>query len=232
MIRRLVLALGLAGTTFASAGAVTPAGATAPLVGSCHRLTYAQAVNDSSDDAPAVPCTSAHTTQTVAAITSPTPFAGLTDDQVAQQAARLCDPAMRKAFGAATLREQTAYVAWDFTPNATQIAAGESWVRCDVGLVSGPALEQLPHHTLRLPLATRPISDDIRLCLEGRFFTTCNHRHTQRTVGAFKAPTKALPTKAAFNRYAQRRCPGATGYVFETAMDRYRVIVCYRKTRH
>lgn len=233
MIRRLLFVLAL-GSALGAGVVAAPADAAAPVVGSCHRLDYAQAWNDSSDDAAAVPCTTAHTTQTVAVVTSPTPFAGLTTDQLAEQANTLCDAPVRKALGATVLRVQTAYTAWDFVPNSTQIAAGESWVRCDVALINGSSLQQLPHHVLRIPLAKRPITDSIRRCYEGKLETTCNHRHTQRAIGAFIA-TRSFPSVAAFKRAAQRRCPGSTDYGVPTAAAwsaGNHLVVCYKKTRH
>lgn len=232
MIRRLLLALTLAGATLTGALA-SPAAAATPVVGSCHRLTYAQALNDTSDDAPAVPCTGRHTTQTVAVVTSSTSFTGLTTDQLAQQANTLCDAPVRKALGPTLLRVQTAYTAWDFVPTSAQIAAGESWVRCDIALVNGPALQQLPRHVLRRPLAKAPITDNIRQCLAGKVITTCNHRHTQRTVGAF-APVHPFPSTAAFTKAAHRKCPGANTYSFPSAAawsSGYHVIVCFQNTR-
>lgn len=236
MIRRLVLALALAGATLTTGLLGSSASAVQPLVGSCHQLTFQQAWDDRSDPAAPVACTGPHTLQTVAVITSPTPLAGLSDDQVSQLAGAACEPALIKARGSRFLAAQSVLAGFEFAPTAQEIAAGENWFRCDLGVISGTSLQPLPHHVLALPvISQRHFPNTYRKCLAGTVRTSCTHRHTQRAIGAFDLTNKSLRSKAAFERLAHRKCPGATGYVFPSSADLkagYRLTVCFKKTRH
>lgn len=233
MLRRMILALALGGALLGASPLAAPAQAATPLVGSCHQLTLDQAMTGRSDPSVPVPCSGSHTTQTVAVVASPS-LTGMTDDQISAQGARLCAPALIKAEGTRLRFAQTAYQGLFFAPTAAEVAAGESWYRCDIALRAGTSLARLPKHLPR-PLVPRRIPDSVRICYAGSLLTTCSHRHTQRSIGAFTSPAKPFPSKAAFLRYARAKCPGSTGYLYPSTTDwnsGYRVIVCFKKTRH
>lgn len=234
MLRRLALALALAGGALATGVLTSPADALTPVVGSCHQLTAIQADQVSDPTAP-VPCTGPHTSQTITVVNSPVPLVGLSEDTLFQEQAAVCVPALRRALRPILRGAQTAYGTLMFTPTPEQLAAGENWIRCDVALHSDATLVRLPDHLVTMPLVPRRIPDSIRRCYAGKTLVTCNHPHSQRSVGAFNVTAKALRSKAALIRVERRACPGATGFVWPTAegfKDGYRVVVCYQKNRH
>jgi hypothetical protein len=121
----------------------------APVIGSCHRLGFAQAAQPT-DATPAVPCTSPHTAQTVkvgqvAAVTGGQD-ARVDSAEVRDKVAQAC-PArlLRYAGGDLTTRRLSRLAVVSFTPTAEQAKAGASWFRCDiVGLAAANQLIRLP----------------------------------------------------------------------------------------
>lgn len=237
MIRRLVLALALAGACLASGGAANPAAAAAPVVGSCHQLTGAQGAAET-DTMPAVPCTGRHDTQTIGVVESPTPLAGLSDAQFSLLGSELCYPAWMRAYGRPWLiRDQTVYSGLFFRPTDAELAAGQNWVRCDVVMRAARQLLPLPRHRLTSPIVPRRITFDVRRCLVGpeKLVTPCSRPHAYRSVSAFTLPQSTPLPDSALLAAAQRHCPPTWRWAtWSLAPFRHfdKTIVCYIKTRH
>jgi hypothetical protein len=219
----------------AQADAAAPAAAK-PKVGQCHQLTARQALADS-DPKRAASCSGRHDLQTIAVVTSSTSLAALTEDEVSDLGARLCDKPRDRALGrSATKREQTAYGAYFFAPTAAQIDAGARWFRCDIALVAGSHLAQLPRKRLSRPIIGRHVDSFERRCLTGKYWvTTCTSKHAYRSTDAVVLHTSAYPTGDQLVAAANRACPKSWDIVMPPSELGWehgnRVAVCYVKTR-
>ena len=132
-------------TTASSAPPPPPA----PVVGSCHRLTLGQATQPM-DPAPAVPCSTPHTSVTVAvgrlSALADGHLLAVDSQTVQQRIARACPPTRLGYVGGdrLTRRLSRLEVVW-FSPSLAQAQAGADWFRCDVVALAGPTgLAPLP----------------------------------------------------------------------------------------
>jgi hypothetical protein len=222
--------LGSLGLTPTASAAVTPK------VGQCHQLTRAQAWAVSDTKKP-VPCSARHNLQTIAVVTSPTSLAGLSADEQAEIASRLCQPKWTRMLGrTATVREQTAYGLFFFSPTAAQAAAGARRIRCDLGLVAVSRLSPLPKKRLSRPIIGSHIDDAERRCMTARWWVTpCSHKHAHRSIAAFVVRTSAYPTGEQLVAAANRKCPKTWDNVMPPSERGWEhgnhVAVCYDKTR-
>jgi hypothetical protein len=133
--------------------------APAPVVGQCHQLTFPGA-GQPQDGTDPVPCSAAHTSQTVKVGDIDTLGAGedASTDEVSEEVAKACPPRLlRRVGGTEVARRLSRFeVVW-FTPTKKEMDAGASWFRCDVvGLAAANSLLRLPRtvvHVLDDPAA-------------------------------------------------------------------------------
>jgi hypothetical protein len=103
-----------------------------PKVGECHDLTPKQ-IQAESDTKKPVPCSSKHTTRTVAVVDAP-PKSGSEDVQTFRVGEACAEGYKTVVGGDAKTRVKTLYsLAW-FHPTKAQKAKGAKWMRCDVTL--------------------------------------------------------------------------------------------------
>jgi hypothetical protein len=121
-------------TSKAPATSAAPAYLGDPKVGECHDLTLKDVAAPSDTKKP-VPCTSAHTTQTVAVLTEPAEARKGSDSARAYAVGTACGADFKKVVGGdSKTRAKTLYsLAW-FLPTKAQRAKGAKWMRCDVTL--------------------------------------------------------------------------------------------------
>ncbi len=165
----------------------------APVVGSCHRLGFAQ-VAQPVDATPAVPCQGPHTSQTVKVGLLSTLTGGqdasVDSAEVRDKVTQAC-PArlLGYAGGDRVTRQLSRLEVVSFTPSAAQAKAGASWFRCDlVGLAASNQLIALPRQ-LKGALAASDALDRFGTCgtkapgKPGFERVVCRRRHAWRAVG-------------------------------------------------
>jgi hypothetical protein len=157
-----------ASTTPAPTPAAAPPAPAAPKVGACYRLTYAEAVAPTNEDAP-VPCGKAHTSQTFAVgrldLVTNGHLLAVDSDAVRAQVAHRC-PGRLPAYVGATeeqLRLSLLRPVW-FTPTIEQSDAGATWFRCDVIAVTGDKEVAELDHDLAGALKKPDGRSEIALC--------------------------------------------------------------------
>ena len=193
----------------ASYDATRAAGATRPSKGECRVLTFPQIAAESNSTAP-VDCTQAHNDRVikVADLPAGTTWDGLTTKQMTKLGVRECVPAYHKALGQNDrVRDSSAYSWIFFAPTKAQRTGGANWIRCDLILLRGSDLEDLP--TDKVPaLTSQTLADDERRCATGRrhLTTVCSAPHNYRATGAFTV-TGRYPGNSTLGRIALRRCP-------------------------
>lgn len=225
-----MLALGASVTLVPSGAQAAPP---PPKVGTCHRLTVAQAAA-AHDTKRAVSCAKRHNAWTFAVVRGPADMASLPADAY-ERLGSLCEkPFARTLGGTAIKRAQTAYSLLWFTPTPEQLAGGQRWVRCDLILVTTGAYPSLPK--LKRPVLSDGIAESERLCLTARgFATTCTTKHAYRSFSAFKVARVSYPTEQEFLTLARARCRKGWDYVTWpgpiTWSSGHRVLTCYDKTR-
>jgi hypothetical protein len=226
----LLLAAGALGTTPAHA-----APATKPKVGDCHDLTWKTSYGMSDTRRP-VSCRSRHTLQTVGVPTLHVALAGLSDDDLNALAIETCEPVWVKAMGRGVVeRSVTAYKEYLFVPTARQIADGARWVRCDIALLAGKFLLQLPRHRLSRPILSKRQDDTTLRCLTGKHLPTpCAQHHAYRPLDVVRFKPLAYPTTSDFEDAGSELCPAATAYFTWVSQARWRIgdraLVCYAKS--
>ncbi len=241
MFRRFISALTLA--TIASG---LPATAYAgdptyhmPAVGECRALTWEQylASVDTSDP---IDCATPHTARVIAAGILP---AGVTynlkADALYNAVAKICRPALEAALGSSEhARFMTSYNYAFWIPTVGERNHGARWFRCDVVLVNGTSLANLPTDTA--PMVTTPVPDTVARCLKARTFywTTCAKTHAFRATGTFVFNHDGFPTEQQFQRAAERSCPSrvtSSSWRYSSMSQigwklGIRRMVCYTKT--
>lgn len=190
-----------------------------PAVGQCRQLAMAQ-VDAASDPSAPGSCTAKHNVQTIAVVDVPD-LATLTEEEFAIVGDAVCEaPLYRTIAGPLSTAKLTAYTLVFFEPTAAQLAAGESWVRCDLAINGGARLGQLPKHRLKAPvLRTRTIPAAAANCVKaapprsldaGSYYrTTCAKKHDLRAVSTVKVAGKAKvrPGDRKFLKAARADCP-------------------------
>nr|WP_227464199.1 septum formation family protein [Nocardioides lijunqiniae] len=207
-----------------------------PEVGSCHVVTAKQQAAFSASNR-SVPCSSRHTSQTIASFRLRGKVDWKNTEALWSKVARKCYPAMRAALGTdAKTRAMTSYDILWFGPTAAERRQGAKWLRCDLVLRGTKRLLPLP--TDDTPLVPVPVPDSVAMCQTDRWITVCASPHTYRAVGAVRLKGK-FPGSAKLERIAVRRCPD----LVSTRKWRYdapssqawrhgdKVLVCLAKTR-
>jgi hypothetical protein len=164
----------------------------APVIGSCHRLGFAQAAQPT-DATSTVPCTAPHTSQTVkvgqvAAVTGGQD-ARVDSAEVRDKIAQACPARLLKyAGGDLMTRRLSRLEVVSFTPTADQAKAGASWFRCDIlGLAAANQLIRLPRQ-LKGVLDASDALDRFGTCgttapgKPGFERVVCRRRHTWQAV--------------------------------------------------
>jgi hypothetical protein len=226
----------------ASAPAARGVDITPPAAGSCHDLTFDEGMG-SSDPDPAVDCAAAHTSITLAVVT----FGKAPDwgdsEAIYRRIDGPCSRALATMFaGHIKALQASAYGPWTFYPTKAQRDAGAKWVRCDVALVNGSTMLQLP--TDGDPTVGRlPLDDSIARCRRGRsqgaFVTGCAGTHAYRMTDMFKHKGSAYPGYKKLQRWTYRRCHARLGrslglYEFPTPGQwsaHLRYSLCLKKTK-
>ena len=227
----------LAGATSADAGPLAQ-----PAVGECRNLTAAEAAARTDPTLP-ISCTKAHDDRVIGVPDLPAGvvWTDLTDIQIVKQGIKLCTPAFRRTLGQNdNVRDRSAYDFVFFQPTADEIAAGATWIRCDLVLRHGSALAALP--TDRTPaLSGLPLGNKVARCLKGtnHLTTTCTSKHSYRATGSFSVRSTSFPGRRALVRAGRAKCPSRVNsrfflfnwkpkLVWNLVHDR--TVVCYTKT--
>ncbi|WP_341805393.1 septum formation family protein [Nocardioides ochotonae] len=191
----------------------------APKVGSCHRLTYAQAVAPTAPEG-SVPCAQPHTSITYAA--------GALDDvvrghlvavdsaRVQEQVARTCPRELQGFLGGTPddLRLSMLRPIW-FTPTVEQSDEGARWYRCDViEVTAGKRLVPLGRD-LRGALGRTDDRERYAMCgtaaPDAASFrrVPCAEPHTWRAISVVDLPDGAYPGTDAVRDAGQAPCEDA-----------------------
>ncbi|HEX7716587.1 MAG TPA: septum formation family protein [Marmoricola sp.] len=199
-----------------SAPSRAPAPPSPPPRHACYDLDFAQAARPSTTAAP-VPCSTAHTTATIAVGTIRPVVDGhllaVDSDTVQQQVAQRCRDRLSRHLGgdAETLRLSRLTVVW-FTPSLADSDRGALWFRCDlVALAGHDQLATLPRRTRDL-LATEGVLDRFGTCgtaspaAEGFTRVICSARHTWRARATVALPEKARYLGKAAGAAADSAC--------------------------
>ena len=227
----------LAGTTSADAR-----GLAKPVVGECRNLTASEAAARTNTTTP-VGCRKAHDDRVIGVPDLPTGvvWTDLSDTQITKQGIKLCTPVFRQALGQHdAVRDRSAYDFVFFQPTADQIAAGATWIRCDLVLRRAGALADLP--TDHQPaLSGLPLGNKVARCLKGtnHLATTCSSRHSYRATGSFTVSSTSFPGRRALVRAGRAACPSRVDsrfflftwkpkLIWNLVHDR--TVVCYTKT--
>lgn len=200
----------------APSNAAPDSSAAKPEAGQCRQLTPAQG-EPSSNNSPTVSCSDPHTNYTYAVPTVPRriKFKKISSAQFSKLGLSLCGgPRFDKALGRTDLvRDQTVYGSMFFGPSKAQRADGARWMRCDLFLLAGRDLGELP--PTQHPMLQGPITDAVRRCLtHDHYFTTCITAHAYRSVTAFTVHSKKYPTKAQFTAQGRKHCPSSANDFF------------------
>jgi hypothetical protein len=163
-----------------------------PKVGSCHQLSLKD-VYALTDSKRSVPCTSKHTTVTIAVKRLSGDVNWNNKSALLDKIGPKCERARIEALGSSDkLRAQTAYDWFWFEPSPAQIKRGATWLRCDLALQGGIRLMPLPAD---VKLGTK-LSDRVARCRTSQGYdTVCKRPHAARAVGAFRL-SGAYPTPA------------------------------------
>jgi hypothetical protein len=237
----LTLALAAAGLFVATTSAEAR-GPGKPVVGECRNLTVTQAAARTDTSTP-IGCRKAHDDRVIAVPNLPdgVVWTDLSDTQIGKQGIKACMPALRKALGQTDkVRDRSAYDFIFFQPTADQIAAGARWLRCDIVLVHGSTLADLP--TDKEPaLSGLPLSDKVARCLKGtnHLRTTCVSKHNYRATGSFIVASRRFPGRKALIRAGRAKCPSRVNsreYLFSWQpkltwnLVHDQTVVCFTKT--
>jgi hypothetical protein len=177
-----------------------------PVVGECHDITYAQAA-ESSDSSASVDCATRHTTMTIHVGSIPESVWSKGSKQRFEYADKICRDAHEAYFGLSPKILAPSMFGYHlyFLPHATEAAAGERFVRCDVARMAGPKL---------YPLAADPrftkLTKQAAKCMTARYqFTACTSPHRFYPYAAVTLPRRPPEGREAV--VVGRRCQAATG---------------------
>jgi hypothetical protein len=213
----------------------------APTVGECHALTLDDAMGDA-DRTPVVDCGLPHTSRVVAVAQLPASVTWSTPRaRIEKQAITLCQPSFVAAVGGgAKARNRSAYWWFWFTPTKVQRSHGARWISCELALLGGAELADLPTDAVPALGGTTP-GDDVARCLTPQELepTTCASRHAYRATGAFTMSQARFPGTRAVGRAAAAKCPARVGtgryrWTFHNAKiwdTGDHTVVCYSRTR-
>jgi hypothetical protein len=179
-----------------------------PVVGQCRNYTF-NAMNQETNSTPVTACSNAHTAVVLAVPQLPASLNYSSSmDALSQVMENACRPALAKKLGrTAKLRHLSAYsLAWYF-PTQTQRDHGARWIRCDLILLGGQALQRLPKNTSPV-LPAAPLPKSVAGCRVGTNYilTVCAKTHQYRATGVLVL-SGAYPGTASLVRTAKQKCP-------------------------
>lgn len=158
-----------------------------PEVGTCWDVPADRAMESRywNDDSSPVPCTDDHTTETV--------FAKAVDEIDAEAAialyGRYCAIEANRYAGSDDLHWIPVYPAL-YLPSEAQVASGQSWVRCDVMLPTGPLAGQVRRLAITLADAATEARPVVWACLDSlepwdqeTSWTPCSRPHAYEASG-------------------------------------------------
>lgn len=212
----------------------------APTVGECHQINRRQLMQMSHSADP-VPCSSRHNLQVIAVATLP-PGAdwSATSTDIPAALAKHCVPAFETALGASRRTVAMSSYTWAYwIPTKAQRAAGARWIRCDAARWENGMFDRLDDDLrIRGPLTTEE-QNCLTVTRTVFAFSSCSARHNWRAVKAVTAPGRSakMPSREAFLRLGERRCPGEGDGTYFTWPDvaswaaGNHVLVCYLPAR-
>jgi hypothetical protein len=202
--------------------------APAPQDGTCHQLTYADAVSPTAEVGTPLSCRAAHTSQTYAVGRLTTELDGhlvaVDSPRVQRQVRRTCPARLAAFLGASTerLRLSLLRAVW-FSPTVAASDEGADWFRCDVIAVGGD--EQLATLTGSLKGALAGDKDGYGMCgtaepgAKGFRRVLCREPHTWRAVRTIPLDGPAYPGEVAARAAGQKPCQEAGQRVAKDALD-------------
>lgn len=203
--------------------------APAPASGTCHQLTYAQAVAPTTTDDP-VDCTGRHTAETYAVGRLSTELDGhllaVDSPRVQAQVRRTCPDRLGRFVGgtAEDLRLSMVRAVW-FTPTVAASDDGADWFRCDVIVVAGDERLAAVTGSLRGVLgAGGARRDTVAMCgtaepgTNGFRRVTCSSEHRWRALRTVDLG-RSYPGTAAARDAGQSPCRKAGQDVAADALD-------------
>ena len=235
--------LPMTAVTASPAGAGTGTDTTPPEVGSCHDLTRDEAWAATEPD-PAVPCTDAHTSETIAIVDLGANPHWSDTSAVLRSAKIPCLRALTSYFdGRVRELSWSAYSYYVFFPTRAQRRAGATWLRCDVALAGSRRMTQLPTDG-PAELGSLPLPDSQAGCRQGKaeYYAQlrCSDPHAFRTTHVVKHPGTRFPGARVMRRWAFRKCKdrlGRNAFLYEWPDSRaaWRLgdhfAICEKKTR-
>ncbi len=199
----------------------------APEAGSCHRLTWEQALAPTASNVPGSCRTSTSLTFHVGKLRKDSEGRRvLVDSEAAQAQIRTTCPRQLRKFlgGTAEQRRLSVLTTIWFTPTLDEEARGADWFRCDV-VAPGPDNTLLKvSKPMRNSIGT-PKAAKYELCASGRpgkkSFThvPCAKKHTWRAVATVDLPGKAHPGRKAVAARMEEPCTDAATAVATDATD-------------
>ncbi|MQW75417.1 hypothetical protein GHK92_05985 [Nocardioides sp. dk4132] len=191
----------------------------APKVGSCHRLTYAEAIAPTAPEG-SVPCAQPHTSVTYAAGSLDDVVRGhlvaVDSARVQEQVASTCPRALQGFLGGtpADLRLSMLRPIW-FTPTVEQSDEGARWYRCDViAVTAGDRLTPLGRD-LRGVLGRESDRERYAMCgtaaPDAASFrrVQCSEPHAWRAIAVVDLPDGAYPGTETVRAAGQAPCEDA-----------------------
>ena len=180
-----------------------------PVVGACRVLTAAD-IEPSSNNTPTVPCSSPHTSVTIAVESFPAAQItnkNLSSGALGNQALQRCTAAWKRTVGGNRTSQHTALLGLAYyLPNQVQLSKGARWFRCDLvlGGQDGLPLQNLPAKVDGL--LDPPVPESVQACRTTPDFTTghavpCDQHHVLKAIG-----TAPLPGGTTFPGQAALAC--------------------------
>lgn len=204
-----------------------------PELGSCHRLTYDEALAPT-DETRAVDCATRHTSQTYSVGQLDTARDGhllAVDSRAVQaQVAEHCPDRLAAYLGAtdAQLRLTMLRAVW-FTPSLEQSDAGASWFRCDVIAVAGEDRLTRVTGTFKGALRSAGGRTTYGMCgtaqpgTQGFERVPCSAEHSWRAIDSVtlegSGPDAGYPGEKAVREAGQGPCAEAARAVADDALD-------------
>lgn len=192
--------------------------APAPQTGTCHALSYDQALATNAPDAE-VPCTHAHTSQTYAVGRLDDVvnghLLGVDSERVQHQVATACPAQLADYVGGTQqdLRLSMLRAVW-FTPTSAQAAAGARWYRCDVIVVDGASALKSLMAPLEGVLGS-PRASAVAMCGTAKPGTAgfervpCSATHSWRALSVVPLPAGHYPGAQAVEEAGTAPCQAA-----------------------
>lgn len=186
-----------------------------PVVGACRVLTAAD-IEPSSNNTPTVPCSSPHTSVTIAVESFPAAQItnkNLSSGALGNQALQRCTAAWKRTVGGNRTSQHTALLGLAYyLPNQVQLSKGARWFRCDLvlGGQDGLPLQNLPAKVDGL--LDPPVPESVQACRTTPDFTTghavpCDQHHVLKAIGTAPLPGgTTFPGQAALRAASAKRC--------------------------